>query len=124
MNTPSAPLVSDEYTPLIHEARKCWWEIVELDEGECRMMGIIRELADAVEALQSRRSADVRGDTLEEAARVAEAAIRAGERVRDAMAPASPIDGLENALHQIVVKTAQGIARNIRALIPSRGEDK
>lgn len=38
---------------LILEARKTWWEIVESDEGECRLMGIVRELADQVECLLS-----------------------------------------------------------------------
>jgi hypothetical protein len=38
---------------LILEARQMWWEIVSSDEGECRNMGIVRELADGVEALLS-----------------------------------------------------------------------
>lgn len=38
---------------LVMEARKTWWEIVESDEGECRLMGIVRELADEVERLRA-----------------------------------------------------------------------
>ena len=69
--------------------------------------------------------ADLRERIIEECANVAEEAIYAGERVRDAMAPESPINGLEHALHGIVVTTARGIAANIRllkAMPDTRGE--
>jgi hypothetical protein len=53
---------------LVLEARKTWWEIVESDEGECRLMGIVRELADEVERLRATPSAGLR----EEFAKAAE----------------------------------------------------
>jgi hypothetical protein len=59
---------------------------------------------------------EARRQALEEAAKVAELAIDAGELVRRRLAPESPVVGLDAALHAIVVSTAKGIAANIRAL--------
>jgi len=75
---------------------------------------VMNEAADLIERL--RAQAPGWRMAMEAAAMVAERAISAGERVRDAMAPESPVDGLERALHGIVVTTAKGIAANIRAL--------
>jgi hypothetical protein len=55
-DTPSSS-EAREARDLILEARKMWWEIVESDGGECRHMGIVRELADHVERLLSHSSA-------------------------------------------------------------------